>query len=283
LINYKDNLLKYAVSLAVLPSNPKKAAQLITRARTLLGRRTAQEVEAIDDDITWIIDDFKKSLKIENGGNFKKYLEAELRLYDDKDLLQHCLNQYAYSSTNDSNTKRTMRDYFAVFGLRYVAIAIEIRVSATQPTDEKTEAKLIRHLGLQEELFNHLYLASDCIAYAEQLSHTEKMIVKNDALEFENKQLKDNQQAEIQAKVKKEISKTKSLAAKKSHTKDYEEKEKVFAWLFEHGCKNGFISRSNNKVTEDLVKLDVFTVGFNTLLKYVSEFKKEHIKQLKTA
>ncbi len=67
--DYKDNLLKYAVSLAVLPSNPKKAGQLITRARALLGRRTAQEVEAIDEDITWIIDDFKKSLKIENRGN----------------------------------------------------------------------------------------------------------------------------------------------------------------------------------------------------------------------
>lgn len=74
MIDYKSHLLKFVNSLIELPKNPKQCAELITRARALLGRRKSEEIETLDNSITFVIDDFSKKLKQEHGGNYKRYL-----------------------------------------------------------------------------------------------------------------------------------------------------------------------------------------------------------------
>ena|GEM_PF-6019883 len=80
MIDYKSHLLKFVNNLIELPKNPKQAANLITRARALLGRRKNEEIEILDNSITFVIDDFSKRLKQEHGGNYKRYLATELNI-----------------------------------------------------------------------------------------------------------------------------------------------------------------------------------------------------------
>ena len=79
----------------------------------------------------------------------------------------------------------------------------------------------------EKQAFDLIYTALDCISYARLLKETE-------SIAYELKQLKDNQQTEVNKQVKREISQSKSLAAKKSHAKDYKEKKKVMDWLYEN-------------------------------------------------
>jgi hypothetical protein len=122
--DYKNNLLKFVSGFIELPKNPKQAANLITRARALLGRRKNEEIEILDNSITFVIDDFLKRLKQEHGGNYKRYLATELNIHEDFHILKHCLNEYEFSYTDNTPSNVTMCDYFAVYGIRHVAIVI---------------------------------------------------------------------------------------------------------------------------------------------------------------
>ncbi|WP_146164485.1 hypothetical protein [Agitococcus lubricus] len=280
--DYKNHLLKFINNFIELPKNPKQAANLITRARALLGRRKNEEIESLDNSITFVIDDFSKLLKQEHGGNYKRYMATALNIHTDIDLLKHCLNEYNFSYTDNNLSKVTMSDYFAVYGVRHVAIA-HLVVTSQPPQGLSDKDRASFRFEQTQQAHDFMFTALECISYAEQLKTTENLILKNEFLELENNQLKQNQQVEIKKQAKREISKKASDAAKKSHYKDYQEKEKVINWLSQYGYKDNFIYRTNNKIAEELFRLDIFNISFNTLLKYISEYKKEHLKPSKTA
>lgn len=275
MIDYKSHLLKFVNSLIELPRNPKQCADLITRARALLGRRKNEEIEILDNSITFVIDDFLKRLKQEHGGNYKRYLATELNIHEDFHILKHCLNEYEFSYTDNTPSNVTMCDYFAVYGIRHVAIA-HLVVKSPPPQGLSDKESAYFRVEQIQQASDFIFTALECIAYAEQLKTTESLIIQNDALDFENKQLKISQQAEVDKQVKREISKTKSIAAKKAHAKDYESKQIVLTWLSEVISQDTkYIKGSNNRIAGDIFKAGIVETSFDTLAKYVSEYKKE--------
>jgi hypothetical protein len=222
LIDYKSNLLKFVNSIIELPRNPKQCAELITRARALLGRRSNQEIEIIDDNITYIIDTFTSELKAQHGGNYNRHMATVLKLdiHNKKDLLKYCLFDYNYPNIGDIKAAATMCDYFAIFSVRYVAIAHLTATSSPPQGLNDSERVTFRTEQIQQSC-DLIYLACDCINYAEQLTHTEKMIIEVDHLKQKIKQVENNQALEVQNAVKKTISKKASDAGKKRQEDNY--------------------------------------------------------------
>jgi hypothetical protein len=280
LTDYKNGLLKFITNLIELPKNPKQAADLITRARTLLGRRTKEEIEAIDNSITFILDDFSKILKQEHGGNYKRHMATVLNIKSDIDLLKYCLNEYAFGSIGDIEMRTTMCDYFAVYGIRHVAMA-HLVITATPPQGLNDIDKVIFRDEQKEQANDFIYIALDCISYAERLKENESLIIKIDALESTLKQIKDNQQAEIQVKVKRAISKKASEAGKKAHKEDYIDRNKVYEWL--SGVLKtdvDFLKRySADKIASIIDREEIVSVTHRTICGYIKNYKDELLKK----
>lgn len=273
--DYKAVLSEIITTITYSPSNPVFAAYVIQRARVLLGRRNIEEIECIDDKIHWVIDDFTSILKQQHGGNIRRYLESELKANNDFDLLKHCLNNYDYSKSETFQT-HTMCDYFAVFALRHIAIAIEL-FSTVLPKDTPNHIKYAYSHDRLSEAHTLVYMALDSIGYAEHLKHSEKLIIENKELKNENIQLKASKDIEIKKAVKKEISRTKSIAAIKSHAKDYAAKERIYEWLSDvlRTDSNYLNKHSADKIARLLDKAEVVFLSPRKISEHVSSYKNE--------
>lgn len=280
LTDYKSHLLKFVNSLIELPRNPKQCADLITRARALLGRRDNQEIEIIDDNITCVIDDFTNELKAQHGGNYHRHMATVLKLdiNNKKELLKYCLYDYDYPNISDITSTATMCDYFSVFSVRYVAIA-HLTATGSPPKGLSESEKAAFRTEQTQQSFDFIYSACECIAYAEQLSHTEKLIIKNDALEFENKQLKDNHNLELEKAGKKAISKKASNAGKKAHKEDYIDENTVHKWLSDALKEDPdyFIKYKAEEIARIIDRAGVVAVVQRTISRYVGNYKKEKL------
>lgn len=280
LIDYKSNLLKFVNSIIELPRNPKQCAELITRARALLGRRSNQEIEIIDDNITCIIDTFTSELKAQHGGNYNRHMATVLKLdiHNKKDLLKYCLFDYDYPNIGNIKAAATMCDYFAIFSVRYVAIAHLTATSSPPKGLDESGVVTFRTEQIQKSC-DFIYSACECINYAEQLSHTEKMIMKIDVLEFENKQLKDNHNLEIEKAGKKAISKKASNAGKKAHKEDYIDENTVHKWLSDALKEDPdyFIKYKAEEIARIIDRAGVVAVVQRTISRYVGNYKKEKL------
>ena len=280
LTDYKNHLLKFINSFIELPKNPKQAADLITRARALLGRMKNEDIEAIDNNITFIINDFLQELKQQHGGNYKRYMATVLNTQDEFNLLKHCIKDYDFSNLGNSHTRVTMCDYFAVFGVRYVAIAhLTATTSLSKEIDDAE--KIQTRIDQIQQSSDYIYLACDSINYAERLKEHEALIIKNDVLVFENKQLKDNQQEEIKKQVKKTISKKASEAGKKAHKDNYIDKRTVYKWLSDvlQTDAQYLTKYSADKIATIIDRAEIVSVTHRTICGYIKDYKDELLKK----
>jgi|GEM_PF-5811146 len=173
-----------------------------------------------------------------------------------------------------------MCDYFAVYGVRHVAIA-HLVVTSLPPQGLSDKDRAIFRFEQAQQAHDFMFTALDCISYAEQLKTTESLIIKNDALDFENKQLKISQQAEVNKQVKREISKKASNAGKKAHKDDYIDRHKIYEWLSDvlRADANYFNKYSADKIASIIDRAEIVSVTPRTISGYVKNYKEELLKK----
>lgn len=261
-----------------IPATPSDHVPYVaSRAKALLAKRSFDETLAAIQWAGWIISDFYSRLQKQFKANFKRHLEAELRIRNDLDALKLALVEYDLQQ-NPSFPDAKIHEYLAAYSLQLIAQAIElIKIKPEGHVSESVKTRFA--LEQHAQFHNLLFIALDSIAHAEKLYLNEKLVAENLKITQQLQAIQVDTAKIITQEVKKKISLSAQKAAIEKHKIDYEIQAQVEAWL-EEQCMidQKFLSRSNNKVAEDILRAEIVERGFETLTKYVREFRRNRQK-----
>lgn len=246
---------------------------IVARAKGILAKRKHPEIEHAVILAESLIHDFMARLKEQHKGNYRRHAETELRIRHDLDILKMALKSYDYSG-DEGFLNGTEAELCAALALSQVANALEIMSFSTSDiTDQSVLVSF--HMERLREFHDSEVVALEAVTFAENMAEIEKIHIHVRHLEAENNSLKNLTETKVSAEAKRVISKNARQAAIISHESDYAIQKQVYDWL-EKQCraKPEFINRSNSKIAGEIYQLDIFKREYDTLTKYVSEFKK---------
>lgn len=257
-----------------IPTNySRHLPHIVARAKSVLHKRNNAQIEQAALFVDAVILDFILHLKEKHKGNYRRYIDTELQARHDFDILKTALKSYDFANEVDF-PNATAPEIFAVFALSQVAKALEL-MSCSIPDNLEQSTHFSFQLEQIREFNDLLLCATEAAEHAKLTADTQKIISQNEALVAENHSLRNITIDKVQSEAKRVASERSRQAAIASHAKDYALQEEVNNWLISR-CQAdpNFINRSSSRIASEIFRLDIIPREYETLVKYVSAFKK---------